>query len=412
MNEKNSDEKQADRQAAGAQTYLANAGRRAEWVNLADGRGVVNPPVWRGSTILYEGVADLDAARPSEANALYYGRKGTPTAWALAEAITGLEPGAEGTILYPSGVAALAGAMLAVVKPGDHVLIPDSAYEPTGAIGFGYLARMGVEAEAYDPMISGEDIRALFRDNTNLLVLESPGSLTFEVQDVPGLAAAARKAGVATLLDNSWAASYFFKGIAAGCDMVMQAVTKYVGGHSDLLMGSVTATKDWFHRLQNTAWHLGQCVSPDDAALALRGLRTMGLRLERADQSARKLAGFLANHPLVDRVIHPAFPGCPGHAFFKRDFSGAAGLFGVVLKKGQRADTAHLCDDLRYFGIGFSWGGYESLILPTSPEQIRRLGAPDLPGPLMRVAVGLEDPEDLIADLAEGLARYDAAVPD
>lgn len=399
-------------ETTGPQTYLAGAGRKAEWVNLPGGRGVVNPPVWRGSTILYEGVADLDAARPSENRTLFYGRKGTPTPWALADAITGLEPGAEGTVLYPSGVAALAGAILAVVKPGDHVLIPDSAYEPTGSFCFSYLQRMGVEAEAYDPTIDAASIEALFRDNSRLLILESPGSLTFEVQDIPGLAAAARKAGVATLLDNSWAASYFFKGIPAGCDMVMQAITKYIGGHSDVMMGSVTANSQWFHRLQNTAWTFGQCVSPDDAALALRGLRTMGLRLERADQSARKVAEFLANHPAIDRVIHPAFPDCPGHEFFKRDFTGASGLFAAVLKNGKRADTAHLCDDLRYFGIGFSWGGYESLILPTSPEQLRRLGSPEAPGPMLRLAIGLEDPEDLIADLTEGLARYEAAVSD
>jgi cystathionine beta-lyase len=389
------------------ETWAAAAGRRPEWTqNHERTGGVVNPPVWRASTILYPSIADMDAAQLKQDETLFYGRKGTPTTWALREALTGLEPGAEGTMLYPSGVAAIAGALLTVLKPGDHLLVPDSAYDPTTLMADGLLKRLGVEAEAYDPMI-GAGIAAKFRPNTALLMMESPGSLTFEVQDVPAMAAAARKAGVVTLLDNTWAASLHFKGIAAGCDMVLQALTKYVGGHSDLMMGSVSATPRWFPRLRSTAWHLGQCVSGDEATLALRGFRTFPLRMARAEASALKIAHWLKAHPLVERVLHPAFEDCPGHDIWKRDFSGSSGLFGVVLNVGSRADAATFCDELHHFGIGFSWGGYESLCIPTTPEKIRKLGSFRPGGLSLRLSIGLEDPDDLIADLAAALKRME-----
>lgn len=385
------------------ETFAATAGRRAEWTGLADG-GVVNPPVWRASTVLYPSIAAMEAANKDQDNVLFYGRKGTPTTWALREALTGLEPGAAGTMLYPSGVAALTSAILAVVEPGDHLLITDSAYDPTTSFVFGLARRLGVEAEAYDPLMGG-DIARLFRDNTRLVIVESPGSLTFEVQDVPAICAAARARGIATLLDNTWAASHFFKGIAAGCDLVVQALTKYVGGHSDLMMGSVSATPEWFPRLRSTTWQLGHCVSGDDAALALRGFRTLPLRLARQQETGLLVARWLAEHPLVDRVLHPALPSCPGHEIWKRDFTGASGLFGVVLNVGSRADAALFCDELRLFGLGFSWGGYESLLIPTSPEKLRRHGGFEPAGLSVRISVGLEEPADLIADLEAALAR-------
>jgi cystathionine beta-lyase len=366
----------------------------------------VNPPVWRASTILYPTIADMDAANSRQDETLFYGRKGTPTTWALREALTGLEPGAAGTMLYPSGVAAIAGAILTVARPGSHILLPDSAYDPTTAMGQGLLKRLGIEAEPYDPL-AGAGIEALFRADTALVLLESPGSLTFEVQDVPAIAAAARARGIATLLDNTWSASLHFKGVAAGCDMVVQALTKYVGGHSDVMMGAVSATAPFFARLRSTAWAMGQCVSGDEAALALRGFRTLPLRMARHEASALKVAHWLKAHPLVDRVLHPAFPDCPGHEIWKRDFTGSSGLFGVVLKVGSRADAALFCDDLHHFGIGFSWGGYESLCIPTSPESIRRLGTFTPSGLSLRLSIGLEDPDDLIADLAAALARME-----
>lgn len=390
-------------------SWAAGAGRRPDWTqNRAGTGGIVSPPVWRASTILFPTIADMDAAEQHPASTLYYGRKGTPTIWALAEALDGLEPGAGGTMLYPSGVAAIAGAMLAVLKSGDHVLIPDNVYHPTLALAEQLLAGLGVEAEVYDPL-AGAGIAAQFRPNTRLLILESPGSQTFEVQDVPAMTAAARAAGVLTLIDNTWSAGLFFKGIAAGCDMVMQALTKYVGGHSDLMMGSVTATPALFPQLQKAAWLLGACVSPDDAALALRGFRTLPLRLQRHQQSALKIARWLQQQPLVARVLHPALPECPGHEYWQRDFTGASGVFGVVLKVGasatHKADAARFCDQLQHFGIGYSWGGFESLCIPTAPEKLRKLGGFAAGGLSLRLSIGLEDPDDLIADLDSALQR-------
>lgn len=388
-------------------TWAASAGRRPEWTQNREGTGgIVNPPVWRASTILYPSIADMDSANQAQDDTLFYGRKGTPTTWALREALTGQEPGAAGTMLYPSGVAAIATALLSVVRPGDHLLIPDSAYDPTTAFCLGHLRRMGVEAEPYDPLL-GAGIASLFRPETRMLLMESPGSLTFEVQDVPALTAAARAAGITTLLDNTWAAGHFFKGIAAGADMVAQALTKYVGGHSDLMMGAVTAAPGHFERLRSTSWQLGHCVSGDDAALALRGFRTLPLRLERHQASGLEVARWLAAHPLVDRVLHPALETCPGHAIWKRDFSGASGLFGLVLKVGSRADAATFCDGMRHFGIGFSWGGYESLVIPTDPQKLRHVTRFHAPGLSLRLSIGLESPGDLIADLADALARME-----
>jgi cystathionine beta-lyase len=383
-------------------TRLVHAGRGPGYAD-----GVVNPPVWRASTILFETLADLDAAIRAPDDGLYYGRRGTPTQWALENALTMLEPGAAGTKLYPSGVAAITCALLAVVKAGDHVLITDSAYEPSRQFGDQLLKRMGVEVGYFDPCIGG-GIAALIRPETSAILLESPGSLSFEIQDVPAVTAAARARGVVTIIDNTWATPLRLQPLALGCDVSVQALTKYVGGHSDLMMGSATATAAVWGRLKNATYRLGHHVSADDAALALRGLRSLALRLDRQEASALAVARWLEGHPLVDRVWHPALPSHPGHALWQRDFSGATGLFSFVLKKGRRADTAALIDGLAHFGIGFSWGGYESLALPVELAGIRTATDTPLPGPIIRLSIGLEDPGDLIADLDAGLARYQA----
>lgn len=384
----------------GHDTWAVTAGRRPDWT-----LGIVNPPVFRASTIVYPDVAAMEAAKADIDSNLFYGRKGTPTTWALREALTGLEPGAAGTMLFPSGVAALSAAILSVARPGSHLLLPDSAYEPTADFAFGLAADMGIEAEPYDPLI-GAGIVHHFRPQTALIILESPGSLSFEVQDVPAITAAARARGIATLIDNTWSASLLFKGIEAGCDMVAQALTKYVAGHSDAMMGSVSARPDHFLRLRRTAWALGQCVSGDEAALVLRGFRTLPLRMRRHEASALEVARHLAAHPLVEQVYHPALPTCPGHEIWARDFRGSSGLFAFSLKLGEPEDSALFCDSMHHFRLGFSWGGFESLIIPV--KAARRLKPLPPPGRFYRVSIGLEDPADLIADLDAAIARIAA----
>ncbi|WP_093316035.1 cystathionine beta-lyase [Sphingomonas jatrophae] len=381
-------------------TRLVTAGRRKAWT-----QGIVNPPVWRASTVLFDSVADLRAASAAPDDNLYYGRRGTPTQWALADALTTLEPGGAGTMLYPSGVAAVAGAMLSVLSPGDELLMVDSAYEPTRAFCRTVLKPMGITTRFYDPLI-GAGIAELIGPNTRALFLESPGSLTFEVQDVPALCAAAKARGLVTLLDNTWATPLLFPAIAHGVDLSILACTKYVVGHSDTMLGSVTANAACFPRLRQVAQSLGQYVSPDDAFLALRGLRTMGVRLRQHEAGGLAVASWLAEQPEVAAVLHPALPGCPGHDLWRRDFAGASGLFAFVLDGGSDAARTALIDGLRHFGIGFSWGGYESLALPIDPTPIRSATRWTAAGPAVRLHIGLEDPADLIDDLAEGLARF------
>ncbi|WP_227340024.1 cystathionine beta-lyase [Sphingopyxis sp. P8] len=385
-------------------TKLVQGGRRAEWTGDPRlGGAIVNPPVWRASTILYDNIADMKARGHATHDKLYYGRRGTPTVWALADALTAMEAGAEGTLLYPSGVAAIAGGLLALLSPGDHLLMVDSAYEPTRALCNGLLARMGVRTSFYDPLI-GEGVADLIEPDTKLVFLESPGSLTFEVQDVPAITAAARARGVATMLDNTWATPLLFPALAHGVDVAMMSLTKYVGGHSDAMMGSLTATKALWPRLRQGAYQLGQAVSPDDCALMLRGLRTLDVRMERHGANARVIADWLAGRPEVGRVLCPALPSDPGHAIWSRDFSGASGLFGFTLKGADDAARARFIDALDLFGIGFSWGGYESLAVPSDPASIRSATKWSDPDPLVRLSIGLEDPSDLIADLGRGFA--------
>lgn len=394
----------SDDQSLRPATKLVQGGRRPEWTGDPRlGGGVVNPPVWRASTILYDNIADLKARGASTHDKLYYGRRGTPTVWALADALTGLEPGAEGTLLYPSGVAANSAGLLALLSPGDHLLMVDSAYEPTRAFCNGMLARMGVRTTYYDPLI-GAGIEALITPETKLIFLESPGSLTFEVQDVPAITAIARARGVLTMLDNTWATPLLFPALAHGVDVAMMSLTKYAGGHSDAMMGSLTATKAVWPKLRQATYQLGQAVSPDDCAMVLRGLRTLDVRMARHGENGLKVAGWLAERPEVGRVLHPALPGDPGHAIWRRDFGGTSGLFGFTLKGVDEAARTRFIDALALFGIGFSWGGYESLVVPSDPEKIRTATRWTDLDPLVRLSIGLEDPVDLIADLTRGFA--------
>ncbi len=395
-------------------TRLVGAGRSAEWTGTPSQPGsVVSPPVWRASTHLYPNAAAVHAGKPNEDGHFYYGRRGSPTQWALADALTELEPGAAGTMLYPSGVAAIAGALLAVLRPGDVLLMTDNAYEPSRLMAHGLLKDMGIETRWFDPLDPQAFIAAAC-DRTKAVLLESPGSLTLEVQDVPALSALARERGIAVVLDNTWAGPLAFPALERGADITVMSLTKHVGGHSDLMMGSAAAGETYYAKLRKTAQALGQVVSPDDASLALRGLRTMGLRLERETASVKALAEWLDTRPEVARVLCPMLPGSPGHALWQRDFSGGCGLFSLVFKgKDGRARDAFI-DALSLFGIGYSWGGFESLVTPIDPASLRTATQWPLPGMAaadrfgVRLSIGLEEPADLIADLERGLAAWAA----
>jgi cysteine-S-conjugate beta-lyase len=375
-------------------TRLVEGGRRKEW------RGrLVNPPVERASTILFDNVAEIEGSRPG-LGTYRYALQGTATHWALAEALTELEPGAAGTALYSSGLAAITTPLLALLGPGDELLVPDSVYGPTRKFCDTLLKRYGVGIRYYDPLI-GREIADLLGDQTRAILLESPGSLTMEVQDVPAICAVARDHGIVTLLDNTWATPLFFPAIAAGVDVTILAATKYVAGHADVLLGTATATAAQYERIQHVTWDLGHSVSPDDAWLGSRGLRTMAVRLKQHEESAVELAEWLKAQPQVGHVLHPALADCPGHQIWKRDFKGSAGLFSFELK----GDRETFIDALELFGIGYSWGGYESLVLPADPY--RTVSKPPAQN-LVRLHVGLEDPEDLRADLASALKRVSA----
>ena len=367
-------------------TRLVEGGRRKEW------RGrLVNPPVERASTILFETVAALESSRPG-LGTYHYGLQGTATHWALSDALTGLEPGAAGTALFSSGLAAITCALLSVLRPGDELLAPDSVYGPTRRFCETFLKRYGVATRYYDPQ-AGAAISGLIGEATRAILLESPGSHTMEVQDVPAICAAARERGIVTLIDNTWATPLLFPAIAAGVDVAILAATKYVGGHADVMLGAVSAKEQHFRRIQSTAWDLGHAVSADDAWLASRGLRTMAVRLKQHEESALKVAHWLNGRAEVGLVLHPALPDCPGHEYWKRDFKGSSGLFAFELKTGDRSAFV---EALELFGIGFSWGGYESLALPVDP--IRTVSKPPAEN-LVRLHIGLEDADDLIADL-------------
>jgi cystathionine beta-lyase len=394
-----------DKQLVGSATTVVRGGRRPEWTGDPRlGGSVVNPPVWRASTILYDSVADLRGRGHATHDKLYYGRRGTPTVWALADALTELEAGAEGTLLYSSGVAAITSGLLALLSPGDHLLMVDSAYEPTRSFCDGMLARFGVRTTYYDPQI-GAGIADLIEADTKLIFLEAPGSLTFEMQDIPAITAIARERGVLTMLDNSWATPLLFPALSHGVDISMMSLTKYVGGHSDALMGSLTANKAAWAKLRHGTYQLGQSVAADDCALVLRGLRTLDVRLERHGKNALKVAQWLEGRAEVSRVLCPALPSDAGHELWKRDFKGLSGLFSITLANTDDAGCVRFVDALHHFGIGFSWGGYESLAVPSDPSSIRTSTTWDCPDPLVRLHIGLEDPDDLIADLEQAFAR-------
>ena len=357
--------------------------------------GAVNTPVYRASTILFPDMESLKTGRAPYT----YGRRGTPTTRSFEDAIGALE-GAARTVTVPSGLNAIATAILSVCSAGDHILVVDACYEPTRHFCDRILKRLGVETSYYAPT---EDIAPLLRANTKAVFCESPGSLTFEVQDIPAIAATAHAHGASVLMDNTWATPIFFQPLKHGVDLSVQAATKYVGGHADVMLGYVAANESHATRLAETHGSMGLYASGDDCYLGLRGLRTLPVRLARHQATAITLANWLAARPEVARVMYPALPGDPGHAIWKRDFTGACGLFGLILKPVPEKAVAAMLDGLSHFGLGFSWGGFESLLIPA---HIRRTARPfPAEGPVLRVHAGLEDADDLIADLEKGFAR-------
>lgn len=380
-----------------ALTRLVHSGRDAE-----EQFGFVNPPIVRGSTVLFPDVASLTSR-----DARYtYGRHGSPTVRLLEEAIAELEGGAC-TRLAPSGLAAISAAVLGFVEAGDHILVTDSVYRPTRRFCDRVLRRLGVETEYYDPVI-GDGIAALMRNNTRLVFTESPGSHSFEMQDIPAIAAAAHARSALVLTDNTWATPLFFQPFVHGVDVSIQAATKYIVGHSDAMLGAITANERAADRVQAIHTDLGLCPGPEDCSLALRGLRTMGVRLERHQRSGLEIARWLAERPEVSRVLHPALPEDPGHAIWQRDYSGASGLFSVILHPAPHEAVAAMLDNLKLFGLGFSWGGFESLVVLSDPGPHRTATKWNAEGPALRFHIGLEDVDDLTVDLAAGFERLNA----
>ncbi len=389
----------------GLHTRLSHAGRAGPRVH-----GFVNPPVHRGSTVLYPTLAVRHAGASQRLEqALVYGTLGGPTHHMLEDVVAGIEGGTRCQIVS-SGLAAVTTPLLAFLGAGDHLLAPDSVYGPTRTFCDTMLARMGVETTYYDPCIDPDGLAPLLRPQTRVLYLESPGSHSFEVQDVPGLAAAAHAHGAVTIMDNTWGV-HFFQPFRHGVDVSIQALTKYVAGHSDVLLGGITVnTPPMWERVRMTALALGQYASPDDCWLALRGARSMGVRLERQMRSGLEVARWLAERPEVARVLHPALPSCPGHEFWARDFTGACSLFGIVLQpQFEHGAVAAMVEGLELFGIGASWGGFESLVLPTTGSVTRSAGTGAFGGQMIRLHIGLEDVPDLIADLEAGFQRLAAA---
>ena len=373
-----------------------------------DRHGAVNPPVYRASTILFPTVAEWEASREHSRrfDVVRYGQLGTPTTFALEEAIATLEGGYR-AMLLPSGLAAATTALLALLQSGDHLLMTDSAYAPTRHFCKAILAKYGVTTTFYDPCI-GAGIAELMRPETRVVFVESPGSVTFEVQDVPAISEVAHARGALVVMDNTWATPYFFPGMQRGVDVSIIAATKYIGGHADVMLGTITTTEPLYDRVRSMVAELGYCVSPDDAFLALRGLRTLGLRLERHQRSTMRVAEWLAARLEVKRVVYPSLPSDPGHALWKRDFLGASGLFGVVLNDVPKAAVDAMLNSLELFGMGASFGGFESLAIPMNPKPWRSATRWKSDGPYIRLHVGLEDPEDLIADLEQGLDQLRA----
>ncbi len=385
-------------------TILAHAGLDPE-----GNQGIVNPPVYHASTITFPTLEQFETRDRPPYRGPQYGRSGTPTQFAFEAAVTALHGGHK-TVAYPSGLGAIAGAVNTFVKNGDHILVADTVYGPTRSRVSGtILGRAGVDVEFYDPLI-GAGIKDLVRDNTVVVYLESPGSMTFEVQDVPAIVGALEGSGIVTMIDNTWASGYFFKPLALGVDVVIEAATKYTVGHSDAMLGTVTvATEEHYQALKGMANSFGYHAAPDDCYLGQRGLRTIGVRLEQHFKNAIEVATWMQGRDEVKRVMYPALPEDPGHDIWKRDFTGASGLFSVELVDAPKSAVAAMLDGYDLFGIGASWGGYESLVIPGYPEKIRTAKPWTGSGPVVRYHIGLEDPADLIDNLTAGFERFNAA---
>ncbi|MBV8601934.1 MAG: cystathionine beta-lyase [Candidatus Eremiobacteraeota bacterium] len=376
------------------ETLLTRVGREMA------GSGPVNPAVQRASTIRFDTVAEFERAQRDryERGTLYYGTYGTETTFAFESAVAALE-GGDAAIAVSSGLAAIVATISAFVGSGEHLLVPDSVYGPVRIACEGVLRRAGIETTYYDPL-AGSEIVAQIRPNTKLLYLESPGSLTFEVQDVPAIVAVAKQHGISTALDNTWATGYYFDAFARGVDVVIQAATKYVGGHSDLVLGAIVTTQAHYERMRRTVAGLGYSAAPDDCWLALRGLRTLPVRLRAHAERAIAVASYLDGRPEVELVLYPRLAGAPGHALWKRDFTGATGLFSFVFERTIPESAAiAFVERLRLFAIGASWGGYESLALLVRPKAIRSLPTWQDTGSIVRLQIGLEDAADLVDDL-------------
>jgi len=365
--------------------------------------GAVNTPVFRATTMLFPTVADLEAAARGEYEGIGYGLHGLPTVTDLQAAIAKLE-GGHAALAVPSGLTATTLPLLALAKPGDHVLVTDSVYGPTRRFCELHLKRLGVEVSYYAPLL-GADIAREFRPNTRIVFVESPGSLTFDVQDVPAIAQVAHARNALVIMDNSWATPLYFRAFDHGVDVSVHAATKYIGGHSDVLLGLIVGSAATYPALHRLWTDMGVTASSDDCFLGLRGLRTLAVRLARHQASGIKVAEWLRTRPEVREVIHPALPGARGHELWKRDFAGATSLFGIVLNPVAKERIDAMLDGMRLFGMGWSWGGFESLMIPVYPERVRTASRWDVGGPSLRLYIGLEDPDDLIADLGDGFAR-------
>jgi len=383
-----------------AETRLVTAGR-----DTKAQKGFVNPPVVHGSTVLYPSAEDLHAHRGE----FTYGRHGTPTTRALQETLMALEgPQCAGVGIAPSGLAAITTTLLAMLKAGDHLLVCDNVYRPSRNFSNGVLARYGVETTYFDPLI-GAAIEKLFKANTRAVLVEAPGSQSFEMPDIPAIAAVAHAHGALVIDDNTWATPLFHRSLDQGVDISMQAATKYIGGHSDIMFGTISANaKAWPAIVENIRL-LGVCAGPDDVFLALRGMRTLAVRLNQHYRSGLAMARWLATRPEVQRVLHPALESDPGHAIWKRDFTGASGLFSVVLKPAPQKAVDALLDTVKLFGMGFSWGGFESLVIPFDCDSYRTATKWAPGGPTLRLHIGLENVDDLKADLDRGFAAFNAA---
>jgi cystathionine beta-lyase len=366
--------------------------------------GFVNPPVYRGSTVIFP---TLDAIEAYDEQPYKYGRHGTPTTAALEEAICRLEGGAR-CLLTASGYQAVTTAILAFIKAGDNILMVDSVYQPTRRFCDTLLARLGVSTTYYDPLV-GAGIADLIQPNTRVVFTESPGSLTFEMQDIGAIAKAAKARDVAVIMDNTWATPLYFRPLEHGVDVSINACTKYIVGHADAMLGAITANERTARLVEDARATLGGCPGSEETYLGLRGLRTLSVRLERHHRSGLAVAEWLAGRPEVERLLHPALPSDPGHALWKAQFDGASGLFSVILKPAPRKALAALLDGLELFGMGYSWGGFESLIIPFNPKRYRTATAWTAEGPALRLHIGLDEVSDLIADLDAGFARLNAA---